>query len=70
MGEELAMLGKEAAAAAVGIMAIFNGFGRILWGAISDKIGRNISLMLMFSVYIVDLFIVLPNSSGYLSYVI
>ena len=27
----------------VGLLAIFNGIGRILWGAISDRIGRNVA---------------------------
>ena len=31
---------KTAAASAVGLLAIFNGGGRIVWAAISDKVGR------------------------------
>jgi OFA family oxalate/formate antiporter-like MFS transporter len=32
----------------VGILAIFNGAGRVAWGVISDKIGRNRAMMIMF----------------------
>jgi OFA family oxalate/formate antiporter-like MFS transporter len=32
----------------IGILAIFNAFGRIFWGKISDKIGRPRAMMLMF----------------------
>lgn len=69
MAEEMVGLTKETAAAAVGILAIFNGMGRLFWGAMSDRIGRNLSLMLMFSVYAATLFLVLPNASTYLVYV-
>ncbi len=37
---------------AVGIMAAFNGVGRLAWGALSDKIGRNLTTFFMFCVYI------------------
>ncbi len=41
----------EAASAAAGtamaLYAIFNGLGRIIWGTVSDKIGRKISIFLM-----------------------
>ncbi|SES89927.1 MFS transporter, OFA family, oxalate/formate antiporter [Nitrosomonas marina] len=41
-------LSTAAAAHAVGVLALFNGAGRILWGAISDRIGRKNAMMLMF----------------------
>jgi len=41
-------LSAAAAANAVGVLALFNGAGRIIWGAISDKIGRKNALTLMF----------------------
>lgn len=68
MAEEMVGLSKESAAAAVGVLAIFNGLGRLFWGAISDRIGRNLSLMLMFGVYAADLFLVLPNAASYAGY--
>ena len=37
-----------AAAMAVSIIAIFNSTGRIMWGVVSDKIGRKTALLVMF----------------------
>lgn len=39
-----------AGAMAVAVLAIFNSLGRILWGRISDSIGRKASLVTMFSI--------------------
>jgi OFA family oxalate/formate antiporter-like MFS transporter len=39
---------SSAAAMAVGVLAIFNAGGRILWGRVSDTFGRERTLMLMF----------------------
>ena len=36
------------AGTAMAFYAIFNGLGRIIWGTLSDKIGRKLSLFLMF----------------------
>ena len=41
-------LTAAAAGTAVGILALFNGAGRILWGWVSDKIGRTIAMGVMF----------------------
>ncbi len=41
-------LAPAAAGTAVGILAIFNGAGRIVWGAASDKIGRTMAMAIMF----------------------
>lgn len=41
-------LSAAAAANAVGVLALFNGAGRIVWGAASDKIGRKNAMTLMF----------------------
>lgn len=35
-------------AAAVGVLAIFNALGRVCWGLISDRIGRPVTMTLMF----------------------
>ncbi|MBW2979958.1 OFA family MFS transporter [Candidatus Woesearchaeota archaeon] len=36
------------AGSAVGILALFNGAGRIVWGSLSDKLGRTRAMFLMF----------------------
>jgi MFS transporter, OFA family, oxalate/formate antiporter len=43
------LTGSSAAFAAVtvGVLAVFNGIGRIAWGAISDRIGRNLAFGLI-----------------------
>ena len=41
-------LSAAAAANAVGVLALFNGAGRIVWGMASDKIGRKNAMTLMF----------------------
>ena len=41
-------LSAAAAANAVGVLALFNGAGRIIWGTVSDKIGRKHAMTLMF----------------------
>jgi len=38
------------AATIVGILSIFNALGRIIWGAISDRIGRTMTMATMFGV--------------------
>jgi OFA family oxalate/formate antiporter-like MFS transporter len=40
----------------VGIMSILNALGRIVWGATSDKIGRENTMIIMFSVLAVGMF--------------
>ena len=42
-------LDAQTAGTAVGILALFNGAGRIAWGWISDRLGRKNSMMLLFS---------------------
>lgn len=52
MAQDLAGLTPEAAAIVVGLMGIFNGFGRLLWAGLSDYIGRPLTVMLLFLVNI------------------
>lgn len=51
------------AAALVGVMGLFNGFGRLGWATISDYIGRPNTYTTFFAVQIV-LFAVLPHTTG------
>jgi MFS transporter, OFA family, oxalate/formate antiporter len=49
----------ETAGAAVGILAIFNATGRIVWGVISDKIGRGNAMVVMFFLQAIMMFILI-----------
>ncbi len=40
-----------------GFLAIFNGLGRFFWGAISDRIGRNMAFVLIFGIQAVVFFV-------------
>jgi MFS transporter, OFA family, oxalate/formate antiporter len=44
----------------VAIAALFNGLGRLFWGALSEKIGRNTAFLLIFGTQI-PLFLILPQ---------
>lgn len=46
-----------AAATIYGFLAIFNGLGRFFWGAVSDRIGRNMTYVLIFGIGAVVFFI-------------
>jgi OFA family oxalate/formate antiporter-like MFS transporter len=54
-----------AAAAAVGILSLFNGGGRLIWGAISDKLGRKLTTALMGAVYVIACAFFLRTASSY-----
>jgi len=47
----------RAGAAAVGWLAIFNAFGRVAWGFVSDWIGRTTAFVAMFAVQAVVMFV-------------
>jgi OFA family oxalate/formate antiporter-like MFS transporter len=48
IGQDLAKVSKETAAIAVSVLAVFNAVGRIMWGRVSDSIGRLRTLFLIF----------------------
>jgi len=48
IGQELAQYTKTTAALGVSLLAIFNAFGRVFWGRISDVFGRMKTLFLIF----------------------
>ncbi len=46
-GEQVCGLSASTAASALGLLALFNGLGRIVWGSISQKIGARRAITLM-----------------------
>jgi OFA family oxalate/formate antiporter-like MFS transporter len=46
------------ALALYGFIAVFNGLGRFFWGAVSDRIGRNMAYLLIYGTQVVIFFIV------------
>ena len=55
----------------VGVMSILNAAGRIVWGATSDKIGRENTMILMFSVLAVGMFaFALVSAPGATSWIV
>lgn len=48
IGTGMAGLTPQVAAGAVAIIGFFNAGGRLVWGSVSDKIGRELSFILMF----------------------
>jgi OFA family oxalate/formate antiporter-like MFS transporter len=61
--QDLANVSKATADGVVGILAIFNGVGRILWGWTSDSIGRMRAFLMMFAIQGVC-FALLPLASS------
>ena len=59
------LTGASAAIAApvYGLLSILNGFGRFFWGAVSDRIGRNLTYTVMYLLQAL-MFVVLARLSG------
>ena len=70
IGLEVAKLDKAVAAGGLGIMALLNGLGRLAHGSVSDKLGRQKTVMLMFAEYIVAFVLILPNSDTFLKWLV
>jgi MFS family permease len=54
---ELTGVAAAVAVPAYGVVAIFNGLGRFFWGAVSDRIGRNMAYVLIFGLQVVIFFL-------------
>jgi OFA family oxalate/formate antiporter-like MFS transporter len=62
MAAETAML---SGGAALGIMSLFNGLGRLSWGTLSDSVGRKAAAISMFAVYLVACLGLLRSGLGF-----
>ncbi|PIN70378.1 MFS transporter [Candidatus Woesearchaeota archaeon CG11_big_fil_rev_8_21_14_0_20_43_8] len=58
-------LTPEVAAAAVGVLAIFNGLGRIIWGLVSDIFGRVNAMTIMFGVQALMMFLLIKMNTSF-----
>lgn len=52
MAQDMTGMSAQEAAVVVGLMGIFNGFGRLLWASLSDYIGRPLTFSILFLVNI------------------
>ncbi|MDO4911969.1 MAG: OFA family MFS transporter [Lactobacillus sp.] len=59
MAQSMVHMDVTAAASLVGIIGLFNGFGRLVWASISDYVGRKITYSLIFVVDIICLAMIL-----------
>ncbi|MCH5386028.1 MFS transporter [Limosilactobacillus reuteri] len=59
MAQDITTMTASAAAVMVGIIGLFNGFGRLAWATLSDFIGRPLTYSLIFVLDIVMLFVLL-----------
>jgi nitrate/nitrite transporter NarK len=55
---ELTGAPPSTALAVYGFIALFNGLGRFFWGAVSDRIGRNLAYLLIYGTQAVIFFVV------------
>jgi OFA family oxalate/formate antiporter-like MFS transporter len=53
------------AGAALGVMSVFNGLGRLGWGTLSDKAGRTRALLTMCAIYAVVCGLLMPAASSF-----
>lgn len=64
--QEFARAGAPVSAGVmVGIVGVFNGAGRLTWGAVSDRIGRKLALLAMSACSAVACFAFLRTASGF-----
>ena len=62
--QELAQVGPALGALAVCVIALFNGFGRLLWGTLSDAIGRARTFLALFLIQGIA-FALMPAIDGF-----
>jgi OFA family oxalate/formate antiporter-like MFS transporter len=55
---ELTGAAPGTALAVYGFIALFNGLGRFFWGAVSDRIGRNLAYLLIYGTQVLIFFVV------------
>ena len=55
---ELTSAAPATALAVYGFIALFNGLGRFFWGAVSDRIGRNMAYVLIYGTQVIIFFVV------------
>lgn len=67
IGQTMFGLAPATAALYVSLYSISNSSGRLIWGTVSDKIGRSKTLMIIFSVVAFSLFIltIIPGQFGF-----
>jgi OFA family oxalate/formate antiporter-like MFS transporter len=53
------------AAAALGVMGLFNGVGRLTWGSISDRAGRTRAILGMCALYAVVCGLLMPSAASF-----
>ncbi|MCL5966666.1 MAG: OFA family MFS transporter [Deltaproteobacteria bacterium] len=70
IGVQVAKLTPAVAAGGLGIMSLFNGLGRLAHGSISDKLGRQKTVMLMFAEYILAFVLILPTADSFVKFVV
>ena len=63
MAQEMTGMSAATAAVMVGIIGLFNGFGRLIWATLSDFIGRPVTFSAIFIVNVVMLSTILTFSS-------
>lgn len=66
---ELTGAAPAVAAQVYGILAVFNGLGRFFWGAVSDRIGRNLTYTVMYLVQAI-IFFLMANTGGDIAVII
>ena len=63
MAQDFAGISASEAAIIVGIMGVFNGFGRLLWASLSDFIGRPLTFLILFIVNILMTIMIMLSHS-------